>query len=196
MKLEEKYKKEIVPKLAKEMGVKNPLAVPKIEKIVLNVGLGEALKDRGVLEKVSKQLAAISGQKAVVTLARRSIAGFKLRKGNAIGLKVNLRGRRMYNFLEKLITIVLPRVRDFRGVSPKSFDGFGNYTLGIKEQIVFPEIEFTEIDKIRGLEITIVTTAKDDRWGKRLLEFLGMPFQSEGASSSSSIKKGKGVKLG
>lgn len=196
MKLEEKYKKEIVPKLAKEMGVKNPLAVPKIEKIVLNVGLGEALKDRGVLEKVSKQLAAISGQKAVVTLARRSIAGFKLRKGNAIGLKVTLRGRRMYNFLEKLITIVLPRVRDFRGVSPKSFDGFGNYTLGIKEQIVFPEIEFTEIDKIRGLEITIVTTAKDDRWGKRLLEFLGMPFQSEGASSSSSIKKGKGVKLG
>lgn len=173
----EKFKKEISPKLAKELGIKNPMAIPKIKKIVLNMGLGEAVKDKGVLEKGSQQLAAISGQKPLVTLARRSISDFKLKKGAPIGLKVTLRGKRMYNFLEKLITIVLPRVKDFRGVLPKSFDGFGNYTLGIKEQTVFPEMEFSEVDKIRGLEITIVTTAKNDKWGKRLLEALGMPFK-------------------
>lgn len=172
------YKKEIVPKLAKEMGIKNLLAVPKLKKIVLNVGLGDAVKDKGVLDKVSKQLAALSGQKPIVTLAKKSIASFKLRKGNPIGLKVTLRGKRMYNFLEKLVTIVLPQVKDFRGISSKSFDGFGNYTLGMREQIVFPEIEFAEIDKMRGLEITIITSAQNDKWGKRLLELLGMPFAS------------------
>ena len=173
----EKYKKEIVPKLMKEIGIKNPLAVPKLEKIILNIGLGEALKDKSVLDKIGKQLAIISGQKPLATLARKSIAGFKLRKGNKIGLKVTLRGKRMYNFLEKLLTVVLPRVKDFRGVSPNSFDGFGNYTLGIEEQIVFPEIEFTEIGKIKGLEITIVTSAKNNEEGKRLLELMGAPFK-------------------
>jgi len=173
----ENYKKEIVPILMKEMGIKNPLGVPKLEKIVLNVGLGEALKDKAIINKVGKELAVISGQKPVVTLARKAIAGFKLRKGNIIGLKVTLRGERMYNFLEKLITIVLPRVKDFRGISPRSFDGFGNYTLGIREKIVFPEIESAEIGKVRGLEITIVTTAKNNKTGKRFLELLGMPFE-------------------
>ena len=147
----EKYKKEIVPKLMKEMGIKNFLAVPKLQKIILNVGLGEALKDKGVINKVSEQLSAISGQAPIVTLAKKSIAGFKLRKGNPIGLKVTLRGKRMYNFFEKLVTIVLPNVKDFRGVSVKSFDSSGNYTLGIKEQTVFSELEFTKVDKIRGL---------------------------------------------
>ena len=173
----ENYKKEIVPILMKEMGIKNPLGAPKLEKIVLNVGLGEALRDKGILDKVSKELAVISGQKPVMTLARKAIAGFKLRKGNVIGLKVTLRGERMYNFLEKLITIVLPRVKDFRGVSPKGFDDSGNYTLGIKEKIVFPEIEFAEIGRTGGLEATIVTTTKNNKDGKRLLELLGMPFK-------------------
>lgn len=176
----EKYQKEIVPQLMKETGIKNPLAVPKVERVVLNVGLGEALKDKGVLDRVGKQLAMISGQKPVVTLARKSIAGFKLRKGDPIGLKVTLRGEKMYNFLEKLIAIVLPRIKDFRGVSPKSFDGFGNYTLGIREDIVFPELESTEARKSTGLEITMVTTAKDDKEGRRLLELLGMPFKKRG----------------
>lgn len=171
-----KYKKEIVPKLIKEMGIKNPLAIPKIEKIVINVGLGEALKDKGVLGKVGRQLEAISGQKPIITVSRKSIAGFKLVKGNQIGLKVTLRRKRMYNFLEKLVTIVLPQVKDFRGVSLRSFDGFGNYTLGLREQAIFPELEFAEIDKVRGLEIIIVTTAKNDKDGKRLLELIGMPF--------------------
>lgn len=174
--LKDKYKKTIVPQLVRQMGLKNRLAAPRVEKIVLNVGLSEALKDRGVLDKVSKQLAVISGQRPAVTVARGSIAGFNLRKGDPIGLKVTLRGERMYNFLEKLVKIVLPNVKDFRGVSKKSFDGCGNYTLGIEEQTVFPEIEFAEVDKIRGLEITIVTTARNDEKGIRLLELLGMPF--------------------
>lgn len=172
----ERYKREIVPKLVKENRIKNPLAVPRLKKIVINVGLGEALKDRSLLDKAGSQLAAISGQRPVITLAKKSIAAFKLRKGSPIGLKVTLRGKRMYNFLEKLLTIVLPRVKDFRGVSSQSFDGFGNYTLGIKELIVFPEIELTETHKTGGLEITIVTTAKKDKKGARLLELLGMPF--------------------
>ncbi|MBL7158977.1 50S ribosomal protein L5 [Candidatus Microgenomates bacterium] len=177
----EKYKKEIAPKLMKEMGIKNFLAVPRLQKIILNVGLGEALKDKGVINKVSEQLSAISGQKPIVTLAKKSIAGFKLRKGNPIGLKVTLRKKRMYNLFEKLVTIVLPNVKDFRGIPLKSFDGSGNYTLGIKEQTVFSELEFTKVDKIRGLEITIVTSVKDDKQGKRLLELMGMPFK-KGAS--------------
>lgn len=177
--LKDQCEKEIVPQLVKEMGLKNRLAAPRIEKIVLNIGLGEALKDRGILDKVAEQLAVISGQRPAVTVARKSIASFKLRKGNPIGLKVTLRGERMYNFLEKLIKIVLPNVKDFRGVSKKNFDGSGNYSLGIEEQTVFPEIEFAEVDKIRGLEVTIVTTAKEDRWGERLLELLGMPFKKK-----------------
>lgn len=175
--LKDKYKKEIVPQLVKEMGLKNRLAVPRVEKIVLNVGLGEALRDKAVIDNVSKQLALISGQKPAVTVARRAIAGFKLRKGNLIGLKVTLRGERMYNFLEKLIKIALPNVRDFRGISKKSFDGHGNYTLGIEEQVIFPEMEFSKVDKTRGLEMTIVTTARNDKEGARLLELLGMPFK-------------------
>lgn len=174
----EKFKKEIVPSLMKEMGIDNPLAVPKPVKIVINVGLGEALKDKGVLEKVAKELALVAGQKPVVTLARKAIAGFNLRKGNPIGLKVTLRGKRMYNFLEKLVTIVLPQVKDFRGVSAKGVDNFGNYTLGIKEQSVFPEIQSGGTSKTRGLEITIVTTAKKQEDGERLLQALGIPFAS------------------
>lgn len=174
-----KYQQKVVPKLKKEMGLKNSLAVPQIKKIVVNIGLSEALKDKKVLEKASEQLARITGQKPVVTLARRAISSFKLRKGDPIGLKVTLRGERMYCFLEKLIAIVAPRIKDFQGFSQKSFDGFGNYTLGIEEQIVFPETEAIKIDRIRGLEITIVTATEDDQWAKRLLELLGFPFRKE-----------------
>jgi len=176
MNLEEQYQKEIAPKLMKELGYQNHLAVPRVLKIILNAGLKEAVSDKKVLENVSAQLAAISGQKPKVTRAKRAIAGFKIRAGDAVGLAVVLRKKRMYNFLEKLIKIILPRIRDFRGLSPEAFDGQGNYTLGIAEQIVFPEIDFSKIDKIRGLEVVIVTTAKNDQEGKKLLEFLGAPF--------------------
>lgn len=174
--LQEKYEKEIVPKLLTEFGLKNKLAAFKLEKIVINVGLGEALTNENIIEKVSQELAIICGQKPKVTVAKRSISSFKLRAGQAIGLKVTLRGKRMYDFLLKLISVVLPRVRDFRGVSPKSFDGKGNYTLGFTDQTIFPEIAFDKIDKIRGFEITIVTTADTDKKAYRFLELLGMPF--------------------
>lgn len=183
MNLKEKYRKVIVPKLIKELGVKSPLAVPRITKVVLNIGLKEAKDDKKVIELAGEQLSAISGQKPKVCRATKSIAGFKLGKGQPIGLSVTLRGERAFVFLEKLFTIVLPRVRDFGGVSPKSFDGNGNYSLGISEQIVFSEIEFSKIDKIRGLEITIVTNAKDDKKAKLLLEKLGMPFAHYGNNS-------------
>jgi len=176
----DKYQQEIIPQLMKEMKLKNSLAVPKLEKIVINIGLGEALKDKSVIEKVSEQLALISGQKPVPTLARKSIASFKLRKGNIVGLKVTLRRKKMYHFLEKLINVVLPQIKDFRGVSSQSFDGAGNYTLGIKELNVFLETESIKIDKIRGMEITMVTTAKNNKDSKRLLEALGMPFKKSG----------------
>lgn len=176
MTLEERYKKEIVPQLLKEFGIKNPLVVPKITKVVVNVGLKEALKDKSLLEKVSEGLALITSQRPKFCRARKAIAGFKLRAGTPIGLMVTLRRKRMYDFLEKLFNIALPRVKDFRGVSPDSFDGKGNYTLGLEEQIVFPEIDPAKIEKIHGLEITIVTNASKDKEAKRLLELMGMPF--------------------
>lgn len=175
--LKEKYQREISPKMAKELNSANVLAVPKIEKIVVNIGLGEAVQDEAVLEKASADLAAITGQKPKVTKAHKSIAGFKLRVGQPIGLMVTLRGQRMYDFFEKIVKIVLPRLRDFQGVSQKSFDGQGNYSLGIPEQIVFPEIDYAKVDKVRGLEITIVTNAKTNEKAKKLLELLGMPFE-------------------
>lgn len=174
--LKQKYREEIVPKLMQERGYRSPMEVPRLEKIVLNIGLGEAIQNPRALEAASRDLAAISGQKPVTTRARKSIAGFKVRRGMPIGLMVTLRGDRMYDFLDKLINAALPRIRDFHGVPANSFDGRGNYSLGIREQIIFPEIEYDKIDKVRGLEVSIVTTARTDEEGKRLLELLGMPF--------------------
>ena len=175
--LKRKYEQEIRPQLLKELGLKNIMEVPKLEKIVVNMGLGNVRDDPKILENAAKQLAMITGQKPIVTKAKKSIAGFKIRKGWSIGLKVTLRGKRMYDFFEKLINFSIPRIRDFRGLSPHSFDGRGNYSLGIKEQIVFPEIDYDDIDKIRGMDICIVTTAKDDEKGYALLKALGMPFK-------------------
>jgi large subunit ribosomal protein L5 len=179
MSLFEKYLKEIVPALQKDLGVKSPMAVPRITKIVLNVGLKEAKDDKKILEVVSSQLSAISGQKPRVNRAKKSIAGFKLGKGQPVGLSVTLRGKMAYNFLEKLFAIVLPRVRDFNGVSTTSFDRMGNYSLGINEQIVFTEIDFSKIDKVRGLQINISTNAGSDDKARMLLTKLGMPFAKE-----------------
>ena len=179
MSLLEDYKQRIVPLLMKELGYKNPLAVPRLLKIVVNVGLGEAVTDPSVIEKVIKQLAKITGQKGIPTKARKSISGFRLRAGKPIGVKVTLRGKRMYDFFQKLVTIVLPRTRDFRGVTLKSVDEGGNCNLGFREQLVFPELSYDEIDKVRGLEVTIVTSAKTKKEGKRLLELLGMPFEKK-----------------
>lgn len=179
MNLFERYQKEIIPTLQKKFGVKSPMAVPRITKVVLNIGLKEAKDDKKVLEVVGSQLAAICGQKPRLNRAKKSIAGFKLGKGQPIGLSVTIRGKRAYSFLEKLFAIVLPRVRDFNGVSVRSFDGSGNYNLGISEQIVFSEIDFAKIDKIRGLQITIATDAKSDEKAKMLLTELGMPFSKE-----------------
>lgn len=157
----------------------NPMAVPKLTKIVVNCGMGEALKDKKVLEKMSQQLGLITGQKAQVRVATRAISTFKLQAGNAIGLRVTLRGRRMYDFVTRLVTIALPRVRDFRGIPVQGFDGNGNYTMGISEQTIFPELPYSMVDKTRGFEITFVTTAKADGHAKRLLELLGMPFEKK-----------------
>ncbi len=164
-------------KLALDLSIKNVMAIPRLGKIVINIGLGEALVNKKVIETMKAQLAAICGQKPVACVAKHDISSFKLRKGETIGLKVTLRGRRMYDFYEKLVKIVLPRLRDFRGISDKGFDGRGNFTLGLSEQIVFPEIEYNQIDKIRGLEITVVTTGKNNEEAKKLLEVLGMPFK-------------------
>lgn len=174
--LQKTYQTDSMPKLQKEFGITNVMAVPKLVKMVVNCGLGEALKDKKVLEKMAAQLAVITGQKPAVARAKRAISTFKLRAGDPIGLKVTLRGRRMYDFLTKLITIALPRVRDFRGVATTSFDGKGNYTLGITEQTIFPELEYSLVDKVRGFEITFVTTAQTNEPAKRLLELLGIPF--------------------
>jgi large subunit ribosomal protein L5 len=174
--LKEKYRKEVVPRLMELGGYKNVMQVPRLEKVAINIGIGEATTDAKALESAEKDLAAISGQHPVITRAKKSIAAFKLREGMTIGLRVTLRGERMYQFLEKLINAALPRMREFRGVSPGSFDGRGNYTLGFKEQTLFPEIDYDKIDKARGLEVSIVTTAKTDAEGKNLLELLGMPF--------------------
>ncbi len=177
--LKEKYKNEIIPVIKERMGYTNIMQVPRLEKIVLNIGLGEAIANAKALESGEADLAAISGQHPVITRSKRSISAFRLRTGMAIGVKVTLRGKRMWDFFEKLVTITLPRVREFQGVPRTSFDGRGNYTLGFKEQIVFPEIEFDKVDKIRGLEVVIVTTANTDEEGRTLLELLGMPFVKE-----------------
>lgn len=175
--LYEVYKQEITPQLMDKFQYKNIMQVPKVEKIILNIGVGEAIQNPKALDAAVNDLSLISGQKPIITKAKKSIAGFKLREGMSIGCKVTLRGERMYLFLDKLINIVLPRVRDFRGVSPQAFDGRGNYSLGIKEQTIFPEIEYDKIDKIRGMEVVIVTTAKTDEEARELLKSMGMPFR-------------------
>jgi large subunit ribosomal protein L5 len=178
--LKEYYQNEIVPALMKELSYENIMQVPRIEKVVVNIGVGEALDNAKALDAAVADLSQITGQKPVITKARKSIANFKLREGRAIGVKVTLRGERMWSFLDRLINIALPRVRDFRGVSPNSFDGRGNYTLGLREQLVFPEIEYDKIDKLRGLEVSIITTAQTDEEGRLLLDMLNMPFRKEG----------------
>jgi large subunit ribosomal protein L5 len=176
--LRQRYHDEAVPALQKEFGYGNPMEVPRLTKIVVNIGLGEALTNAKAVDAAVGDLTRITGQKPVVTRAKRSIAQFKIREGNAIGVVVTLRGQRMWDFLERLTRIALPRIRDFRGVSPKSFDGRGNYTLGIREQIIFPEISFDKIDAIRGMDVTIVTSARNDEEGRALLREMGMPFRS------------------
>ncbi|NTV41923.1 MAG: 50S ribosomal protein L5 [Syntrophobacteraceae bacterium] len=175
--LREVYKTDIAPKLAEQFKYKSPMQIPKLSKIILNMGLGEAIQNIKILDSAAAELAQISGQKPVITRARQSIAAFKLRKGMPIGCMVTLRGDRMYEFLDKLVNIALPRVRDFRGVSSRALDGRGNYTLGIKEHIIFPEIDYDKIDKIKGMNITIVTTAKTDEEARALLALMGMPFK-------------------
>lgn len=178
--LKDKYQKEVMPKLKEELGFKNNLAVTRLEKIIINVGIGEAKDNQALMDKIVENLGALSGQKPVVTKAKKSISGFKLAKGQAIGAKVTLRGERMYEFFDKLVSLVLPKVRDFRGIADTSFDNQGNFTLGLGEQAIFPEVSFQgngAIGRGKGLEITIVTTAKDKNEGKKLLELLGMPFK-------------------
>jgi large subunit ribosomal protein L5 len=175
--LRDKYQKEIRPSLQKELGVSNPMAVPRLEKIVLNMGLGEATQNVKIMDPLVADLAAIAGQKPVTTRAKKSIAAFKVREGMPIGAMVTLRGDIMYEFLDRLIAVALPRVRDFRGVSTKSFDGRGNYTLGMRDQLIFPEVDYARVDKLKGMNITIVTTAKDDNSARALLRQFGLPFR-------------------
>ena len=175
--LKERYDKEIRGALMKELGYENPMQAPRLEKIVVNMGLGEAISNGKILDASLEQLGQITGQKPVITKARKSIANFKLRQGQSIGAMVTLRGDRAYEFLDRLVSIALPRVRDFKGVSPKAFDGKGNYTLGIREQIIFPEINYDKVEKIKGLNVTVVTTARNDEEGRALLRLLGMPFR-------------------
>ncbi len=177
--LRQLYEEVVVPTMMREFGYKNPMEVPRLEKVVLNIGLGEAVQNPRAVDSAVRDLSLIAGQHPVVTRARKSIAQFRLRAGMPIGVMVTLRGERMWHFLDKLMNIVLPRQRDFRGVSPRSFDGRGNYSIGLREQLVFPEIDYDKIDRIRGLEVTIVTTAKSDLEAKRLLELLGMPFAKQ-----------------
>lgn len=176
--LKELYKSDVVPALTKEFGYKNVMEVPRVTKITLNMGVGEAIGDKKQIENAIADLEAISGQKAVVTKARKSIAGFKIREGWPIGAKVTLRAERMWEFLDRLVDISLPRVRDFRGINPKSFDGRGNYSMGVREQIIFPEIEYDKVDKLRGLDITITTTARTNDEGRALLKALSFPFRN------------------
>ncbi len=176
--LRQRYKQEIVAALQRDLGRENALAVPRLEKIVLNMGLGEATQNPKVIDSAVEEIAAITGQKPVVTKAKKAIANFKLRAGLPIGAMVTLRGDRMYEFFDRLVSIALPRVRDFKGVSPKAFDGKGNYTLGVREQIIFPEINYDKVEKIKGLNITVVTTARNDEEGRALLRHLGMPFRT------------------
>lgn len=175
--LQEKYLKEVVPSLVEKFNYTSVMQTPKVEKIVINMGVGDAVSNAKNLEKAVDELTLISGQKPVITKAKKSIAGFRLREGMPIGAKVTLRGERMYEFLDKLVTVSLPRVRDFRGISKKAFDGRGNYTLGIKEQLIFPEVDYDKVEKVRGMDIVIVTTAKSDEESRELLTQLGMPFQ-------------------
>ena len=175
--LQEKYSNEVIPALMEKFQYKNIMEVPKLEKVVLNVGIGEARENPKALEKAVEEITAITGQKPVVTKAKKSTANFKVREGMSVGIKVTLRGQKMYDFLDKLMNIALPRVRDFRGVSSTSFDGRGNYALGIKEQLIFPEIEYDKVDQIRGMDIIIVTTANTDEEAKEFLTFMGMPFR-------------------
>lgn len=176
--LKQKFREEIIPALMKRFNYRSPMQVPRLEKVVINMGVGEAVQNPKVLDGAMQDLALITGQKPAVTRAKKSIAGFKLRAGMPIGCKVTLRGDRMYYFLDKLINIALPRVRDFRGVSPKSFDGRGNYSLGLKEQLIFPEIDYDKVDKVRGMDVIIVTTAETDEEAFALLSLLGMPFRA------------------
>lgn len=173
----EHYRTDVAPILRRDFSYGNPMQVPQVRKVIVNVGVGEALDNPKALEATVQDVATITGQKPIVTKARKSIANFKLREGRAIGVSVTLRGERMWSFLDRLMNVALPRVRDFRGVSPDSFDGRGNYTLGLREQLVFPEINYDKIDKVRGFEVIIVTTARNDEEGRRLLQLLGMPFR-------------------
>ena len=177
--LKERYKREVVPALKERLGCKNVMQVPRLEKVVVNIGVGEAIDNAKALEAAEADLTAIAGQRPITMRARKSIAAFKLRQGMPIGLKVTLRGERMYHFFERLVNAVLPRTREFRGVSPSGFDGRGNYNLGIKEQVVFPEIDYSKIDRVRGLSVSIITTAKTDDEGRQLLKLLGMPFSGD-----------------
>jgi large subunit ribosomal protein L5 len=176
--LKNRYEKEVRTALMQELGLKNPMQAPRLDKIVVNMGLGEAINNGKILDASVEQLTVMTGQKPVVTRARKSIANFKLRQGQSIGAMVTLRGERAYEFFDRLVSIALPRVRDFKGVSPKAFDGKGNYTLGVKEQIIFPEINYDKVEKIKGLNITVVTTARNDEEGRALLRLLGMPFRA------------------
>jgi len=175
--LKERYQKDVAPAIAKEFGIRNPMAIPRVDKIVINMGMGEAIANAKILDTAADELRSITGQKPVITKAKKSIASFKLRQGMPIGVMVTLRGDRMYEFLDRLVSIGLPRVRDFRGVSPKAFDGRGNYTIGVREQLIFPEIDFNKVDKLRGMNISIVTTARNDEQARALLKGLGMPFR-------------------
>ena len=175
--LREKYEKDVIPKMMKEFGYKNKMQVPRLHKIVVNMGLGEALQNPKIIDSSSKEMAAITGQRPVVTRSKKSIANFKLREGLPIGCMVTLRAERMYEFLDRLINVAIPRVRDFRGISRRSFDGKGNFTMGVREQIIFPEIDYDKIEKIKGLNVSVITTAKTDEEGRALLTHLGMPFK-------------------
>ena len=175
--LKEKYQKEIVPALQREFNYRNPMQVPAVNKVVINIGMGEAIQNAKAMDAAIADLATITGQRPVITRAKRSVAAFKLREGMQIGCMVTLRGERMYQFLDKLMNVALPRLRDFQGISPEAFDGRGNYTLGLREQLVFPEIDYDKVDKVRGMEVSIVTTARTDEEGRRLLGLMGMPFR-------------------
>jgi large subunit ribosomal protein L5 len=175
--LKERYHKEIAPAIAREFSIQNPMAIPRVDKVVINMGMGEAIANAKILDTATDELRAITGQKPVITKAKKSIASFKLRQGMPIGTMVTLRGDRMYEFLDRLVSVALPRVRDFRGVSPKAFDGRGNYTIGVREQLIFPEIDFNKVEKLRGMNISIVTTAQTDELARALLKALGMPFR-------------------
>ncbi len=176
--LREKYQKDVVPALKKEFGYKNVMAIPKVTKVVINMGLGEATSNAKIIDTAADELGKITGQKAAVRRASKSIAQFKVRQGQPIGVMVTLRGERMYEFLDRLITIALPRVRDFKGISSKGFDGRGNYTLGLRDQIIFPEIDYMKVDKARGMNVSVVTTAKTDEEARKLLQLIGLPFRS------------------